>query len=246
MPVQRTPVSLAAVDAIAVEMARRPTLSDLLARPLPDWLNDIDAFERFWTHVVGDIQTHCWVWTARSNRYGHAQVKLGGGNQGGHRLAYMWLVGPIPLFFVIDHLCRNRLCVNPSHLEAVTARENTRRGLSPQAANARKTHCPRGHPYDETNTIWLPNKAGRRCRACSSSYYMEHREQMHAQRNAAYRARAEALGKAVLPAPGKRTHCRNGHPYDAENTYVTSMGHRQCRTCNKRREDERSIRRRQQ
>lgn len=64
-----------------------------------------------------------------------------------HRVAYELLIGPIPAGMTLDHLCRNRLCVNPVHLEAVTNRVNILRGTSPAAIHARKVACPNGHPY---------------------------------------------------------------------------------------------------
>ena len=75
-----------------------------------------------------------------------------------HRVAYELVKGKIPAGLELDHLCRNRICCNPAHLEAVTGRENSLRGVSPWAKNACATHCPRGHPYDAENTYVLSVK----------------------------------------------------------------------------------------
>jgi len=132
---------------------------------------------RFWAKVrIGSIPTHrpdlgpCWEWTASQvgNGYGQFGTWTGNGNNRAHRVAYTSLVGPIPAGLQSDHLCRNRLCVNPEHLELVTLRENVLRGEGPAAQHARKTHCPKGHPYDEKNTYLLVigNGVRRYCRAC--------------------------------------------------------------------------------
>jgi hypothetical protein len=85
-----------------------------------------------------------------------------------HRVAYQLLVGPIPDGMVVDHKCRNRSCVNPAHLEPVTQEENVRRSVGHVGARqAEKTHCKRGHAYDEANTYWAPDRRHRLCRECS-------------------------------------------------------------------------------
>jgi hypothetical protein len=107
----------------------------------------------------------CWIWTGsiRPNGYGQIAVDVDGRRlpRQVHRVAYELFVGPIPDGLDLDHLCRNRACFNPAHLEPVTRRENARRGIK----GILTTHCPKGHPYDEANTYVRPN-GHRGCRAC--------------------------------------------------------------------------------
>ena len=127
--------------------------------------------DRFWNRVGRSSEHECWVWTGATTG-GHGAVRYGCIGTDApesrtiyvHRYAYQLLVGPIPAGLTIDHLCRNTLCVNPEHLEAVTKAENLRRGNGFSALNSRKTHCPKGHPYDEANTRLY--KGYRYCRAC--------------------------------------------------------------------------------
>lgn len=133
---------------------------------------DDRAAERFWAKV--EKSDTCWEWTGGKLR-GYGQ--FWGGNSIGptyaYRFAYQLLVGPIPDGLEIDHLCRNRGCVNPDHLEAVTHRENMLRGQTVAAAHAAKTHCPRGHTYDEANTRVY--RGMRHCRACHREKQAERR-----------------------------------------------------------------------
>jgi hypothetical protein len=119
---------------------------------------------RFWEKVRKT--DGCWEWTAHRNQYGYGTYRLLNRQHMAHRVAYELLVGPIPDGLEIDHLCRNRGCVNPDHMEPVSGRVNTLRGVGITALNSQKTHCPKGHEFTDENTYVTPT--GRRvCRECS-------------------------------------------------------------------------------
>lgn len=113
---------------------------------------------------------YCWLWPQKTGAGGYAYTSVPDGNKpkgkrvSAHRLAWEILRGPIPKGLVLDHLCRNRHCINPAHMEAVTQGENLKRGETRTAENVRKTKCPQGHPYD----IFLTVSGGpaRRCSIC--------------------------------------------------------------------------------
>ena len=111
------------------------------------------------------VASGCVEWRGTRTGNGYGSVKYEGQSMGAHRAAYLHLVGPIPDGFEIDHLCRNRLCINTDHLEAVPKVENIRRSFSPAGINARKTHCKHGHEFTDENTIRLSGNR-RECRAC--------------------------------------------------------------------------------
>ena len=117
------------------------------------------AIERF-CRFISVSESGCWPWLGGCNSLGYGQfwdrvrVVLA------HRFSYEYSNGTIPTELEIDHLCRNRKCVNPNHLEPVTHKENMKRGLQGTV-----TQCPHGHSYDETNTYVTPN-GNRKCRTC--------------------------------------------------------------------------------
>ena len=136
--------------------------------------------ERFWPKVnksgpVPDYRpdlSPCWLWTEGKDGSGYGRFKINGHMVAAHRFAYELLVGSIPQGLELDHLCRVRHCVNTDHLEPVTNHVNVLRGFNNAAQNARKTHCPQGHPYDKENTS-LHN--GRRyCRTCHREWDARH------------------------------------------------------------------------
>lgn len=96
----------------------------------------------------------CWLWIGSLAPGGYGKHS----SRWAHRVSYQRHIGPIPEGLHIDHLCRNRQCVNPAHLEAVTCRENLLRG-----PNAMKTACLRGHPYSKYG---VSDRGGRSCRKC--------------------------------------------------------------------------------
>ena len=159
----------------------------------------LDPDERFWARIQPDAATGCWVWGgSKSGGYGRFMVE--GIMLGVHRWSYERFVGSIPAGLDIDHLCRNRGCVNPAHLEPVTRRENLMRAETLAARCASQTHCVNGHPFSPENTFLQRDgpRLKRRCRECSrintrNSNVRYELEQLRAE-NARLRAEVVRLG----------------------------------------------------
>ncbi len=124
--------------------------------------------DRFWAKVEVHQPAGCWEWTGTVLGDGYGQFSIWRvGAFMSHRLAYSLLVSNVPTDMQIDHLCRNRSCCNPDHLQPVSGITNMRRGYSPFGINAKKTHCKNGHEFTPENTFYFPSQNGKRtCRAC--------------------------------------------------------------------------------
>ena len=136
-------------------------------------------WDRFIWKFKVDLKTGCWNWGGGTSAgYGTIFLAREKGTTrqfvtGAHRVSYMFFRGPIPDDKEIDHRCRNRRCVNPDHLRAVSRRENSLLGEGVSAIAMSKTHCPKGHPYDDENTYYDKRNGHRHCKACGKikDYY---------------------------------------------------------------------------
>ena len=129
---------------------------------LDPWVKPRRPFNDRFTEKIWVLEDTCWLWTGTIAHTGYGQIGDRGQSLLAHRVSYQMFKGPIPDGLQIDHLCRNRWCVNPDHMEPVTLVINVERGVSPSALNRQKTHCPAGHPYDHR----FGARQTRGCRPC--------------------------------------------------------------------------------
>lgn len=177
-----------------------PNLDPLIREPLflyapPRGFRHTTPSERFLAKV--EFQPDgCWYWTASVTNGGYGRFLAGDKTRVAHRVAYEWAKGPVPAGLQLDHLCRVRHCVNPDHLEPVTARENVLRGEGSAAFNARKTHCKRGHELAGDNMFI---KQGQRiCRRCQLDHHARWARANREHINAKKRERAAARREMAI------------------------------------------------
>jgi HNH endonuclease len=207
----------AVLDADAEWRQRNPHVTGGPLRDTTGRIVAVPAFMRidYCTDRNGPIPQHrpelgrCWVWTRGLNK-GYAYVRIGKRKVQAYRVNYERWIGPIPPGMLLDHLCRNRACVRPTHLDPTTYSQNTRRSpVHVSVARAARDRCPAGHLFDEANTRWW--NGVRYCRACQAA------------------RKRQATGAE----PRKRAtdlRCANGHPWEG-NLRILPNGKRQCLTC---------------
>lgn len=130
-------------------------------------LETTKQFLKFVRRVVANPDTGCWEWTGGKQQCGYGKIRHDKRVFLAHRVAYETWREMIPDHLVVDHLCRNRSCVRPDHMELVTDRENILRGMANAAKNARKEHCNRGHPLSGENLVC--HDGNRHCRTCRNA-----------------------------------------------------------------------------
>lgn len=192
--------------------------------------------DKFLEWVPEDLrEDECWEWTGRTNftGYGALTIKANGRKVDvlAHRVSAL-ILGQMDIRDVlVRHKCDNPPCVNPGHLLTGSHFDNSQdmleRGRDPKV---NVTHCKHGHEFTQENTYTLRGR--RSCRACSR------------EKTRRYRRKKALDPESVLPLPEERTECINGHPFDAENTYISRRGERACRECHNQRAREAGARRR--
>jgi hypothetical protein len=126
----------------------------------------------FWSKV--DKTETCWNWKGYLQPNGYAAYGSKKNRDYAHRISYRLFKGEIPNGLDIDHLCRNRKCINPEHLEAVSRRINLLRGIGFPSIEAAQTHCIHGHEFNQVNTNF--NSGKRKCRACDAERHRKYRQ----------------------------------------------------------------------
>jgi len=148
---------------------------NLLLKPKYQAYDD-DVWNRFVLKI--DVTSNCWNWKAGKGAQGYGSLRVTDKYSTmikAHRMSYEFFVGKIPKDKVIDHLCRNRSCVNPEHLEVVSSRENTLRGETLASKEAKQTSCIRGHEL-KGNNLAFRTDGKRACKTCNVNYCRKYRQ----------------------------------------------------------------------
>ena len=126
---------------------------------------------------IRQTESGCWQWTKCLDNQGYGRILIDHKNQKAYRAMWQFMRGTIPRGLYVDHICRNRGCVNPEHLRLVTPKQNAvENSLGVSAKNASKEHCPAGHPYSGSNLRIASNRRGRKMRLCRECDNRRHRE----------------------------------------------------------------------
>lgn len=140
-----------------------------------------DEIGRFFDKVYIEDEQACWLWLGHKNILGYGKLSYKGKIKQAHRVIFEIIGQPIKYNLVVDHMCKNTSCVNPSHLREVTFKQNIfENSNSPAYTRKVSTHCERGHKWTDDNIYWAKGKNGviyRHCRKCTLSRQAKYREQ---------------------------------------------------------------------
>ncbi len=179
--------------------------------------------ERIWKFIkIPKDPNGCWIWIGCFHWNGYGQLTFDHEHYRSHRFVYEYLVDQIPKGIELHHVCENRRCVNPFHLQPLTPKEHMMKGMGIGRINIEKTHCNHGHKFTKENII---NYNGwRYCRKCKDRIDREYRN----------KKRQILIELDEYNPPNKeKTHCIKGHEFTEKNTYYDSAGFRQCKECKK-------------
>lgn len=186
----------------------------------------------------------CWEWDMGRQTGKYGRLNFGGDSAYAHRVSYLVHNGEITPGLFVCHHCDNPICVRPDHLFLGTSADNNRdkarkgRTVNPLTDTLKtRTHCPKGHPYDEANTMWrsYKDRKGRACRACLRAWGRAGDQRKRAEREALGLLRPRhPLTQRVQRMP--QTHCLLGHPLSGDNVYIApKTGAKNCKTCRRMR-----------
>lgn len=186
------------------------------AREIPDFDHNV-FYEK--TSEVRDGGCIEWLGSITSGGYGTLSIK--GDNYLAHRISMHIHIGDISTSRVIDHICRNRKCVNPEHLRQVSNKMNiTENSNSPSGLNKAKTHCIRGHELKDRNLMINKKTKKRNCRTCQRAVEHAYRNNLDSKSTHLFFHKVGVI----------KTHCKWGHPKTDENKMKTKVGSR-CLAC---------------
>jgi len=188
----------------------------------------LDIWHRYLSFITPRKWLECWIWHGTTDKAGYGQFWLNGSNKRAARQMAHWVYGELPRELVVDHVvCNNPPCVNPLHLVPTTTWGNLERTEFHAAINARKTHCPKGHPLTEDNL--QPHFLRKGHRVCWICY--KERKRAWGKRNWAKKKEIKIAAGELPKKRALKIHCAKGHELVPDRYRSNRPGARYCEIC---------------